>query len=49
MTKILYFTRKMHRVREKKGPTVLWGHNFDKLKYIVVIFARNITKIMRNY
>jgi len=26
-----------------------FGHNFDKFKYIVIIFARDIMKVMRNH
>jgi len=25
-----------------------FGHNFDKHEYMVVVFARNVTKVMRN-
>ena len=37
----------LHRVR-KKWNHQYFRHNFDKQKYVVVIFAQNIAKVMRN-
>jgi len=33
---------------EKKWNQQCFKHKFDKNKYIVVIFARNVAKVMRN-
>ena len=33
---------------EKNGTTIFFRHNLDNKKYIVVIFAQNIVKVMRN-
>jgi len=34
----------LYTVSGKKGPTVLWTHNFDKLKYIVDICCNKYRK-----
>ena len=38
----------IHCVRENRNRQY-FGHNFDKFKHIVVFFARNSKKVMRNY
>jgi len=39
----------LYTVSGKKRDRQYFGHNFDKFKYVVVIFARNIMMVMWNY